>query len=74
MHTKCWFKSLKGTDYSKDLNTDRRIILKWVLGCVKLFAVQIFSTLPSPYGTMKICKHITILIIYQVHPRIGICS
>jgi hypothetical protein len=32
MHTKVWSESLKGRDHSEDLDIDRRVILKWILG------------------------------------------
>jgi hypothetical protein len=31
MHTKFWFKNIKGREYSEDLGIDERIILEWIL-------------------------------------------
>jgi len=31
MHTKFWWESLKGRDYSEDLGVDGKIILEWIL-------------------------------------------
>jgi hypothetical protein len=32
MHTKFWLESQKGRDHSEDLDIDRSILLKWILG------------------------------------------
>jgi hypothetical protein len=54
IHTKFWSENLNGNDHSKDLETDRKVILEWILGkkCGKVCIEFVWLRMGSSGGLL----------------------